>query len=137
MKPIAPDKLALIKESAGVCIGATQATLNTALAYDEASILQLDDLIERTWPDGPGEALKMAIQVWGSFLGEAMCCSTGATWVETEGGSGVAVGLCVAHPFAKMDKRFRNGMTDSVAFFYKVFKDRIREGGSEPAANSP
>src|SRR5260221_14546063 len=94
-----------------------QATPNTTLAYDDASILQIDDLIERARPDCPGNTLKMAVQVWGSFLGEAICRSMGATWVETEGGSAVAVGLFLAPPFAKFEKAFCNGKAHSVSSF--------------------
>jgi hypothetical protein len=126
MNPIAPQTLELIRQSADTCIEAVQATMSVPLAYDEPSILSIDSLIQRAWPEPPSaDGAAMRVQMWGSFLGEAICRVLGAEWVHTEFGYSVAIGVFVAHPFVKISKRFNNGMTDSISQFYEVMKQRL------------
>jgi hypothetical protein len=109
-------------------MNAAKATMSTDLCLDEDSIFAIDALIERGWPDGlPSDKRSMIIHLWGSFLGEAMRCTLRGDWVEADAGLGVAVGLAIAHPFAKIEKRFDNGMSDSVTHFYKAFKAQTQK----------
>jgi len=121
VNPINSETLKTIRESAEVARDASARIFGVVLAYDEASIYRIDVLITQGWPDGKSVASK-TIQVWGCFLGEAICASLGATWVTTESGLGVMVARNVAHPITKMEKRFMNGMDDSISFFYETFK---------------
>lgn len=129
MKTPSQDTLSLIEESSAVCRNAAKATLNTTLAFDEKSILKIDGLISKGWQ--PGQVNEKTVQVWGSFLGQAMCHVLNGTWVETEAGLGIAVGDKVAHPFAKIEKRFLHGESESVTHFYQAFKGMLQERKSK------
>ena len=117
-----PDQstINLIQESAQVCRDAARANLGTNLEFDEDSILKIDDLISRGWQ--PGQPSSMTLQVWGCYLGEAMRQTLHGSWVLTDSGLGIAVGHAVAHPLAKMEKRFVHGVAEEITLFYKAFK---------------
>jgi len=138
LQPISDQQLEVIRQSAQACIDAVKASMNVSLAYDEESIRAIDKLIQKAWPGRPpAENVAMRIQTWGSFLGEAMCKALGARWVSTEHGPGVAMGHMVAHPFAKVEKRFNTGMLESVSYFYKTFKQRSTPGTPEQDGRMP
>ncbi|HZX30098.1 MAG TPA: hypothetical protein VFF03_01985 [Rhodocyclaceae bacterium] len=120
MRPLSPETLSLIEEFSEICRNAAKATMNASIDFDEKSILKIDELISQGWP--AGQVNEKTIQVWGSFLGQAMCQVLNGTWVETEADLGIAVGNNVAHPFAKVEKRFLQGETESVSQFYLAFK---------------
>ena len=48
-------------------------------------------------------------------------------WVEVEGTVGVKFESIVAYPFSKIQKRFENGMQDSVTFYYRALKKLLAE----------
>lgn len=138
LQPVPHEQLQVIKQSAQACIDSVRASMKFSLIYDEDSVRAIDKLIQRAWPGRPpAENASMRIQTWGSFLGEAMCQLLGGHWVSTEHGPGVAVGLMVAHPFAKIEKRFNSGMLESVSYFYKVFKERSAPGRPEREGSVP
>ena len=112
-------------EAADLCREATKHTMNIDLAYDESSLLRIDDIISRAWPQRPSGDNQKRCQLWGSYLGECLRRIHGGTWVKTEAGWGVKIGNVVLNVFAKIEKRFDNGMADSVTFFYEVFKKQL------------
>jgi hypothetical protein len=124
MKPVDSETLKTIEESVKVCRDAARLKLNAVLELDEVSILKLDALISSAWPSGVPSASTM--QVFGSYLGEGMRKELSGTWVQTPAGLGVAVHGVVAHPFNKIEKRFRLGIAESVSFFYNSFKTAVR-----------
>jgi hypothetical protein len=121
MKYPGNETIELLQQSAQVCRDSTLASMGVDLGFDEASILKIDELITLGWPsEVPGA---MTLQVWGCYLGEAMRETLGGTWVLTESGLGIAVGQNVAHPLAKIEKRFSNGPSEAITHFYRSFKE--------------
>lgn len=100
------------------------------LLYDEASLLRVDEIITRAWPPGAGGGdIKKRCEIWASYVGECLRAIFGGDWVRTESGWGVKIGSVVLNVFAKMEKRFLNGMTDSISFFYEAFKRQSQRAG--------
>lgn len=123
MNEVSKDTLQVIEESAAVCQNAAAGTMNSTLDFDEPSIFKIDALISKGW--SVGTVNSQTIQVWGCFLGEAMRHTLKGRWVQTESGLGVAVGNHVAHPLAKVDKRFSLGESESISHFYRTFKAMV------------
>jgi len=82
----------------------------------------IDDVILKAWPKGATGDPEQLYQIWGSFLGEAMRRVVGGECVESEGTVGVKVGHIVTYPLSKIQKRFENGLEDSITFYYKALK---------------
>jgi hypothetical protein len=120
MEKLSQDSLNVILESSEICRNAAKETMSVVLNYDEISILMIDQLITLGWK--PGQVHEKTIQVWGCFLGQAMCKALNGEWVKTELGFGVAVGNHMANPLAKIEKRFKSGEAESITYFYQVFK---------------
>ncbi|MBD2091052.1 hypothetical protein H6F67_14455 [Microcoleus sp. FACHB-1515] len=94
--------------------------MNVTLQYDESSLLCVDELIDRNWPDGVTGNMDQLVLIWGSFIGECLRTILNGEWVMTDAGWGVRCNDIVAHPFNKVEKRFRNGTGDSISFFYQA-----------------
>jgi hypothetical protein len=116
----------VFREAAEVCRNASKHTLGVDLAYDEASLLQIDDIISKAWPQNSDGDISKRCQIWGSFLGECLRQIHGGSWVRTDIGWEVKIGGVGLNVFAKIEKRFRNGMADSVSFFYTTFKRQLQ-----------
>jgi len=118
------------RDRAEICRAATKQMMKIKLLYDEASLLQVDDIITKAWPAGSSSGdIKKRCEIWASYLGECLRTIYGGDWVKTEAGWGVKIGQVVLNVFAKMEKRFQNGMTDSISFFYEAFKQQARRVG--------
>ncbi len=121
------EKLA-IKESTAICREAALRTMDIELFFDEVSILKIDGIISLAWPDGPigdYERDSYRYQLWGCFLGEAMCVVLNGNWVQGDLGLGVEIIDTIAYPIEKIEKRFKNGMDDSITDFYYSFKESV------------
>ena len=101
------------------------------LSYDLASIAKLDQMI-----DGIGKPKypEQMILLFGSFLGEAFRHLFDGRWVWNEQFKSWAIVFPSAKGkeegafvFAKVQKRFNNGMEDSLSFYGKV-TDSIAKG---------
>ena len=98
------------------------------IQYDEAGIARTDAFISQGWPDGKLMMPDHTISVIGSFVGEGVRQTLGGTWGHTDERGfhldGVGGGARI-YPFAKVAKRFENGMDDSLAFYYSALKQVI------------
>ena len=114
------------RDRAEICRDATKQMMKIDLAYDEASLLRIDDIISKAWPKGSsGGDIKKRCEIWASFLGECLRTIFGGDWVRTEAGWGVRSGTVVLNVFAKMEKRLQNGTSDSISFYYETFKKQL------------
>ena len=104
-----------------------------AVQLDEVSILGIDRIISIAWPDGPaGDPEKDAYrcELWGCFLGEALCVVFDGVWVKTARGLGVTIGKEVVYPIEIIERRFVNGMKNPVSDVYMACKARCMGRGS-------
>ncbi len=105
-------------------IDAARKNFKLELSYDISSIRKLDEMVEGI---GKPKNLEQMIMVFGSFLGEAFrqlykgrwewndrFKTWGVTFPIPKGGEETAF------VFAKVEKRFINGMEDSLSFFAEV-----------------
>src|SRR6185295_6214789 len=113
-------------QRADLCRDATKHTMSIDLGYDEPSLRRIDDIINQAWPHGSTGDYKGRCELWASYLGECLRQLHGGNWVRTEAGWGVKIGAVVLNVFAKMEKRFQNGMADSITFFYETFKKQLK-----------
>lgn len=103
--------------------------------YSEESIMRIDDLINKGWPDGPPAMLETTVITFGSYLGEAIRKNLGGQWgySEEEGYFLENVGgRAKIFPFAKMAKRFTQGEDESISFYYAGTKRIIEQGRPSP-----
>ena len=117
-----------IKEAATICREAARHIMNIELQLDEVSILGIDRIISFAWPDGPeGDPEKDAFryELWGCYLGEAMCVVFDGVWVKTGRGLGVAVADEVVYPIEIIEQRFVNGMENPVSDFFQACREKI------------
>jgi hypothetical protein len=104
------------------CIEAVKNVMGINLYYDENSIYLIDKIISEAWPNGSKGDIEKRLQIWGSYLGECIRKIHNGKWVYTESGWwGIQVKNVVFHVFNKMEKRFINGMKDSIGFSYDAF----------------
>ncbi len=117
-----------IKEAAAICRESARYIMNIELLLDEVSILGMDRIINIAWPDGPeGDPEKDAYryELWGCYLGEAMCVVLDGAWVKTSHGLGVTVGDEVVYPIEIIERRFVKGMENPVSDFFLACKKRL------------
>lgn len=111
------------QQYADLHIDTTKKTLGVVLDYNEESILKIDEIISKGWPNAQSVIADSIILLFGSFLGEAMRHVFGGEWIETEQGWGLKINDTVTvFPFAKIKKRFVNGMGDSITYYYQSVK---------------
>ncbi len=117
-----------IKEAATICREAARHIMGIQLQLDEVSIMDIDGIISRAWPDGPtGNPEKDAYryELWGCFLGEALCVALDGRWVKTANGLGVSVGGEVVYPVEIIEQRFVKGMAHPVSDAYMACKQKL------------
>jgi hypothetical protein len=106
----------------------TRQRVSHPVEYDEAAFAQTDAFISEGWPDGKLLMPDQTIAVIGSYVGESVRRTLGGTWGYTEARGfhldGVGGGAQI-YPFAKVAKRFENGMDDSLATYYAALKQII------------
>lgn len=109
-------------------IETTEKIFGLKLDFDEESILKLDELIQKGWPDGPPNQIDNVIILFGSFLGEAIKNTLGGDWAEDQGQWFIKLGDAQINVFNKVKKRLLNGEEDSISYFFHSLKD-LRNNG--------
>ena len=135
---LAPSEEQKIKKYAQEQIEMTKKIFNVDIHGDEKSILALDAIIEQGWGAKPPNNLEHAIIFFGSFFGEALMTTFAklgyiGVWTRNEGVSDWPVlqydipqkGPCFFNPFGKIQKRFMNGMEDSISYYYQCLKNGL------------
>ncbi|PIR97987.1 MAG: hypothetical protein COT89_01920 [Candidatus Colwellbacteria bacterium CG10_big_fil_rev_8_21_14_0_10_42_22] len=112
---------------AQVHIDTTRDIFGVELDFDEKSILELDNLIQKGWPDEPPIQIDNVILLIGSFLGEAIIKTLNGEWEETQQGWGIRVKNATLMVFSKVKKRLLNGMEDSISFYYTSTKKMLED----------
>ncbi len=125
-----PDAPKQFAQYAELCISAAKETLKADLRYDLESIKKLDELVSAI---GKPKNLGQMVMVVGAFLGEAFRHMYNGQWEWNDPYKSWAVKFRMANGkedavlvFAKAQKRFVNGMQDSIAFFAHVTDGRIK-----------
>ena len=114
------------RQYAQIHIDTTKQSFDVDLDFDEKSILELDNLIQKAWPDQPPIQIDNVILLFGSFLGEAIIKTLGGEWVNTEQGWGIKIGDATLMVFTKIKKRLLNGMEDSISYYYQSTKGMLK-----------
>ncbi|OGS51028.1 MAG: hypothetical protein A3K65_02000 [Euryarchaeota archaeon RBG_16_68_12] len=111
-------------------IKAARDTMGLDLRYDLESLRKLDAMVDAI---GKPEDLGQMVMIIGSFLGETLRRVYGGRWVWDPQWRTWAVllpkksgGETGPFPFAKVQKRFLNGMEDSISFFVTVTDGIVR-----------
>ena len=115
---------------AQLCVDSAKANMNIDLGYDLESVKKLDDVIRTI---GNPKNLGQMVTVIGSFLGEAFRRMYNGRWEWNDQYKSWAVMFHLpdgkedgALVFAKIQKRFVNGMQDSIAFYAHVTDGRVK-----------
>ena len=107
---------------AEICRDSAKNVFGINLNYDEESVYLLDKIISEAWPNGTNGDLEKLCHIWGSYLGECIRRIHNGKWIHAESRWwGVQVKNVVFHVFNKIEKRFINGMSDSISFSYDAF----------------
>lgn len=114
------------RQYAQIHIDTTKQSFGVDLDFDEKSILELDNLIQKAWPDQPPIQIDNVILLFGSFLGEAIIKTLGGEWINTEQGWGIKIGDATLMVFTKVKKRLLNGMEDSISYYYQSTKGMLK-----------
>lgn len=92
------------------------------LDYIGADVLDLDDMLDETWPNGVSEDdLEFIASTMGAFIGEVITRQIGGKWfTEGENGEeGIDLGSFQAFPISAAYKRVTAGRQESIARFYQ------------------
>ncbi|MBU2101120.1 hypothetical protein KKH05_00110 [Patescibacteria group bacterium] len=119
------------KHYAQIHIDTTKDVFGVELDFEEKSVLELDDLIQKGWPDGVPAMLDNVVLLIGSFLGEAIIKIIGGEWESTAEGWGIRINNATLMVFSKVKKRLLNGMEDSISFYYKSSKKMLEDDFKE------
>lgn len=128
--PEAPKSFA---RHAQLCIKVAKETMNVDFRYDLESVKKLDDLVTSIGTLPTPQRLAQIVVVIGSFLGETLCQVYHGRWEFDDTLKTWAVRFKLpdhkeegANVFFKVEKRFKNGMEDSISFFAHVIDGRIK-----------
>jgi hypothetical protein len=96
-----------------------QENLGVSLGYDGRSVAQVDRYIEENRKGLQSSTTESLISILGSFLGECIRHQFGGNWHEINGTWAIRFDdKNMAFPFAKVEKQFHRGHSDSVYSFY-------------------
>lgn len=128
--PEAPKTFA---RHAQLCVKAAKETMNIDFHYDLESVRKLDDLVTSIGVPPTPQRLAQIVMVIASFLGETLCQVYRGRWEWDESIKTWQVRFQLpdhkeegANVFFKVEKRFKNGMEDSISFFAHVIDGRIK-----------
>lgn len=130
-KKVSKNQLKELRRVSSLFIRGIEETFGRKLGYDIESLRQLDAIIQEGWDGQPPEKFDEVISSFGTYLGEVLTKTFGGDWVQSENHAELAVQLSgdlLVFPFSKMEKRFRNGMQDSISFYLRVLDKEAREG---------
>lgn len=132
-----PDSPAEFARLAEVHIQGVRDSWHVELHYNMDSLEQLDAIVESI--PKPKDLGRMVLVI-GSFLGEALRRMYGGRWEWNQQFKSWAVvvpirngGETGAFPFAKVEKRFRYGKGDSIAYFVHVLDAKVEGRLPEPS----
>lgn len=122
----APEDKALAGQVAEIAeqhIQLAASNFGTSLGYTSDDVFKIDTIISTYW-DGPPVFMEQVVTHFGSHLGETIRRLHGGYWTnDPERGSALTavggVGLQI-YPFDKIQKRFANGMKDSISDYYRA-----------------
>ncbi len=125
--PEAPQQF---QRYAQIHIDVAKKTFGFDLSYDLDSIEKLDEMVEGIGkPNNP----EQMVILFGSFLGEALRHLYKGKWVWDDRFKSWTITFTLpngkedgAFVFAKVKKRFTNGVEDSLSFFAKVIDERVK-----------
>ncbi len=116
-----PEVLKAIKGNVEVVKTVLAEQLNVKLDLNEESIKWIDEYINRNRDGIEKETKERLIDMFGSFLGEAIIENYGGTWALHDGAVGIHLKeQSWAFPFSKVEKQMYNGPEDSIYSFYTV-----------------
>lgn len=120
--PADPAVLAGIRANANLVIETCGALTDFTFGYSAESVEWLAGYIERLRAQSASEAeLNQYVNVFGSYLGEAIITAFGGQWALDRHGWHIAFDARnKAYPFSKVEKQISNGMEDSIASFYSA-----------------
>jgi len=128
-----PEILAAIKGNVDVVKNILSEELGVTLDLDAASIEWIDGYINRNREAISEATRERLIDIFGSFLGEAIIQNHGGRWALHEGALGIHLqGKSWAFPFNKVEKQFKHGAGDSIRSFY-TFVPKILDGSLSAA----
>lgn len=116
--------IARIPEFAEIQVELCQQGFGVTLDFSAQSFQMIDQIVESLgdYAHWPPERVQQAAVTFGSYVGETIRRLLGGHW-EFEGS-----GYCLTHvgnagvvvyPFGKIQKRFANGMVDSILHYYE------------------
>jgi hypothetical protein len=95
--------------------------LGVKLDLDEESIEWIDGYINRNRESLDNDTKEKLIDIFGSFLGEAIIKNFGGTWAIHDGSLGIHLNdESFAFPFSKVSKQMYEGPEDSIYSFYTI-----------------
>ena len=116
-----PEVLKAIKGNVEVVKTVLAEQLNVKLDLNEESIKWIDEYINRNRDGIEKETKERLIDMFGSFLGEAIIENYGGTWALHDGAVGIHLNeQSWAFPFSKVEMQMYNGPEDSIYSFYTV-----------------
>jgi HEAT repeat protein len=116
-----PDTQEEIRRSASKVIELGSRRFGITLDFSEESLVILDDLITLFFKERKSHYITAATFI-GSFLGEAITGNLGGKWLTDLSIKKVGKLKMYAHPMQRARKRLENGMSDSLAFYYRSLK---------------
>ncbi len=119
--------LATLKKYADIHVQSAQQTFGITLDYSEDSVATLDKMISDGWKGELPQSLDGVVGFFGSYLGEVIIRNLNGHWIEKDGVFSVQITMADGSTgdiavFAKVKKRFTNGQTDSLGYFYQGLK---------------
>lgn len=131
--PTYEETVAAIKHVADIQVKSAKEIFDLDFDYSEASANTLDEMITRGWNGVVPTMLEQMVQGIGAYLGEVLVRSLGGVWKEEQGRWVVRITLSDgsygdANVFAKVEKRFVNGMEDSLSYYVASLKKMQQEG---------
>lgn len=115
------EVLEAIRENVNVVKTVLSRELDVKLDLNEDSIKWIDGYINRNRDNLEKDTKERLIDIFGSFLGEAIINNYGGKWALYEGVVGVHLkGESWAFPFSKVEKQMYEGPEDSIYSFYRV-----------------
>jgi tellurite resistance protein len=104
--------------------------------YSEESLKRIDEAITKFHPEGA--SMETTIVVYGAYIGETMRRTLGGVWAQDGEGNtylgNVGAAGIQAFPLSWAQKRFANGIEDSIAYKYSYVKSEVMKanGGVLP-----
>jgi hypothetical protein len=124
-------------EIAGMVIPFIQKNYGATLDYSVQSLRQVDGIIDDLRQDQQFESLQPLLFSMGCYVGEVFVRNANAVWSTTESvgmGAVASAPIVIAmpdgrgcNPVGKVYKRFQNGPSDNIVWFYHVMTEVPQE----------